>query len=140
MSARLGAIAGIAWFGLAGVASGQQQASSFFTGVPSTQINNVAVDTSKSVVPSQGSSALFNRFNFSALFSRSTIPSPTPTRGVSPLPPPSAFPSTSYQPFKMVGNPPFLIKWMFGSSDKSPIQPARPFTPSNPTPVGPGSS
>ena len=38
-----------------------------------------------------------------------------------------------------VGDPPYLIKWMFGNSDKSPIQPARPFTPSNSTPVGPGS-
>ena len=140
MRAHIGAIAGFGIISLVSAASAQQPASSFFTGIPSTQISNVPVDTSRSVVPQQGRSALFSRFDFSALFSKSIIPTYPPKTGISPLPPPSAFPSTTYEPFKMVGQPPFLIKWMFGTSNNNPMEPMKPFTPSTQAPVGPGSN
>jgi hypothetical protein len=122
---------------LAGSASAQQQASSFFTGVPAGQLQFTPIDTSKAVIQQPGQSALTsNRFNFSALFNKLTVPTYPPTTGVSPLPPASAFPSTHYQNFKMVGEPPYLIKWMFGK-DKTPIQPQKPFKPFPKAPVGP---
>jgi hypothetical protein len=123
-----------AWSG----ANAQQGASSFFTGVPATKIRTVPIDTSRAVIQKPGQSALTsNRFDFTYLFNKFTIPSWPPKSGVSPLPPPSSFPSTRYRNFQTVGTPPFPIKYMFGN--KSPIQPVAPFIPSNPTPVGPGS-
>lgn len=125
---------------MASTASAQQQASSFFTGVPANEIKFVPIDTSKVIVQSPGQSALTsNRFNFAALFNKRIVPSWPPRTGVSPLPPPSSFPSTHYTPFKMVGEPPYFIKWMFGDSDVSPIQPMKPFTPGTRPIVGPGS-
>ncbi len=140
MRARFGAIAGILMLGLVGTASAQQQASSFMTGVPASQIKSTPIDTSKAIAPHQGSSALFNRFDFTSLFNKNTIPTYPPKRGISPLPAPSSFPSTKYQNFKMVGDPPYLIKWMFGNNKKSAFEPVMPYTPgTTPTVVGPGS-
>lgn len=132
-------LAGAALMAISGSAAAQQPASSFFSGIPSARISNVPVDTSKALGQHPGQSALTsNRFDFSALFRRApTLTFPT-TRGVSALPPPSSFPSTKYQSGKLVGTPPYPIKYMFGSG-KSPIQPAVPFTPGSKTPVGPGS-
>jgi hypothetical protein len=131
-------VAGVALAGLGGAASAQQPASSFFTGVPATQINNIPLDTSKAVIQKPAQAALINnRFDFSALFSKLTVPSFPTLFGSSPFPAPSAFPSTKYQSGRLVGTPPYPIKYMFG--DKSPITPVAPFVPSTTTPVGPGS-
>jgi hypothetical protein len=91
---------------------------------------------SRVIAPTPAISAQQNRFSFSALFKR--LPSfGTPQRGMSPLPIPSTFPSTKYNPFKLVGTPPVLI----GDPAKTakPISVPIPFTPSVKTPVGPGS-
>lgn len=126
--------------GLVGGASAQQQASSILSGVSTRDIKNSPIDTSRAVIQHPAQSALTsNRFDFSRLFRRSSTPSATPTRGVSNLPAPSSFPSTKYQNYKMVGNPPFLINWMFGGGNKSPIAPVAPVIPSQGSPVGPGS-
>ena len=131
-------LAGAALVGLGGAASAQQASSSFFSGIPATQVKNVPLDMSTAVVQHPAQSALTsNRFDFSALFSKLTVPSFPTLRGYSPFPAPSSFPSTKYQNGKLVGTPPFPIRYMFG--DKSPIQPVAPFTPSAKTPVGPGS-
>ena len=46
---------------------------------------------------------------FHALFSKLSMPSYPAKRGMSPIPTPSSFPSRNYNPFKMVGKPPFMI-------------------------------
>lgn len=132
-------LAGAALMAMEGAASAQQQASSFFTGVQTTQVRNVPLDTTRAVAQHPAQSALTsNRFDFSALFKRLTIPSFPAQRGVSALPPPSSFPSTRYQSGKTVGTPPYPIRYMFGG-DKSPITPVAPIIPTNNVPVGPGS-
>lgn len=134
-------LATFALLALANMSSAQQQASSFFTGVRAQEVRNVPLDTSKTVANKPAQSALFtNRFNFSALFSRNPGTLYTPKQGVSPLPAPSSFPSTKYQNFKMVGQPPFLLQWMFGNkNNQAPLQPVAPIIPNQPSPVGPGS-
>ena len=137
MNARMGAFVGISWIGFASAAMAQQQASSFFTGVPASQVANVPVDTSNAIGTTHGFAAMTNRFNFTSLFSRSIIPSAQPIIGSSNLPSPSSSPSAKYTPNQMVTQPPFLIKWMFGPSNKPP-QAAMPYTPTNGVlPVGP---
>lgn len=134
------AAAALMALGGTGVANAQQQASSFLSGVSASQIKNVPLDTSKAIGQRPGDAALTgNRFNLGALFSRKPNTLYTPKQGISPLPPPSSFPSTHYQNFKMVGQPPFLLRWMFGNGQQSPIQPVAPIIPSEKTPVGPGS-
>lgn len=134
-------LAGLVSLASASLSHAQQQASSFFTGVPTTQIKNTPLDTSRAIIQHPAQSALTsNRFDFSRLFSRMTIPSFPPKTGVSNLPSPSSFPSTRYQNYKMVGQPPFLIRWMFGNNQPSPIAPVAPIIPNNnAAPVGPGS-
>jgi hypothetical protein len=132
-------LAGAARVGMGGAASAQQASSSFFSGIPATQVKNVPLDMSAAVVQHPGQSALTsNRFDFSALFSKLPLPSFPALHGYSPFPAPSSFPSTKYPNARLVGTPPFPIRYMFGG-DKSPIQPVAPFTPSAKTPVGPGS-
>jgi hypothetical protein len=127
VSVRVWGLAGVAALALAGGSSAQQPASSFFTGVPASQIRNVQVDTSKALVGRPAQSALTsNRFDFTALFSRRIVPEFPTKRGVSPLPSPSSFPSTKYQPFKLVGTPPYPLAYMFGGSNSSPLQPVPP--------------
>jgi len=127
--------------GAGGWANAQQRASTFLSGVRSQDVRNVPLDTSKAIAQQPGQSARFtNRFDFSALFSRKSGTLYTPKQGISPLPPPSSFPSTKYENYKMVGQPPFLIRWMFGDkNNQSPIQPVAPIIPGQKTPVGPGS-
>lgn len=128
--------AGLAW---AGVANAQQQASSFFTGVPATQVKSVPLDTSRALIQHPAQSALTsNRFNFSSIFRRMTTPTYPPKRGVSPLPPPSSFASTSYKNGRLVGTPPYPLSWMFGGG-QSPLTPVAPVIPGQGAPVGPGS-
>ncbi|MBX7102682.1 MAG: hypothetical protein K1X57_01280 [Gemmataceae bacterium] len=139
MTARKWILAVATLGGLSGFAPAQQSASSFFTGVSATQIRNTPLDTSKAIAQKPGQSALTsNRFDFTYLFNKLTIPTYPPKKGISPLPPPSSFPSTHYENFKTVGKPPFPLKYMFGN--KSPIQPVAPFIPNTSTPVGPGSN
>lgn len=139
MKTRALILAAVGLVGSSMAATAQQPASSFFTGIPAGQIRNTPVDTSKAIIQKPGQSALTNnRFDFSRIWSRMQIPSFPPKTGVSPLPPPSSFPSTHYENFKTVGTPPFPIKYMFGN--KSPIQPVAPFIPDTRTPVGPGSN
>jgi hypothetical protein len=136
---RTWALSALVGAGIAGTAAAQQQASSFFTGVPTT-VRNVAFDASNAVTQKPAQAALTgNRFDFSRLFRRQQIPGFPPKTGVSPLPAPSSFPSTKYQNFKMVGKPPFLINWMFGGSQSHPIAPVPPIIPGQKSPVGPGS-
>jgi hypothetical protein len=131
-------LTGIALVGMSGAASAQQSASSFFSGVPVTQVKNTPLDTTRAITQHPAQSVLTsNRFDFSALFSKLTTPTFPTKIGSSPFPSPSSFPSTSYQNGKLVGKPPYPIKYMFG--DKSPIQPVAPFIPTANTPVGPGS-
>ena len=125
---------------LSGTAHAQQSASSFLSGIPADQIKNKPLDLSKAIYGAPAQSALTgNRFDFSALFSKKIIPSATPVRGISPLPPASSFPSTKYPSGRMVGNPPYLLNWMFGGSNGNAIQPVKPFTATSRTAVGPGS-
>ena len=122
----------------------QQQASSFLTGVPPGAITNTLggkpFDLSKANAARPGQQALQSRFNFSTLFNKLAVPSFPGKRGVSALPAPSSFPSTTYQNGRLVGTPPYPLSWMFGNNRPSPIAPM-PIIP-NPgqTPVGPGSS
>jgi hypothetical protein len=72
---------------------------------PNTQIVNVPIDTSMSVVGPMTEPRSFN-FNFSNLFSWVKMPGFPPHVGQSPLPAPSSFPSTHYpnkfQPLKPI--------------------------------------
>jgi hypothetical protein len=123
---------------MASAAPAQQPASSFFTGIPAAQIKNVPLDTSRALIQHPAQAARTgNRFNFTALFNKLTIPGYPPKRGVSPLPPPSAFPT--YPNFKLVGTPPYPMTYMFGRSNPSPIYPVPPVIPNQQAPVGPGS-
>jgi hypothetical protein len=131
-------LAGVALVGMGGAASAQQPASSFFSGIPATQVKNIPLDTTRAVIQHPAQAALTsNRFDFTTIFSKLSVPSFPTLHGVSPFPSPSSFPSTKYQNGKLVGTPPFPIKYMFG--DKSPITPVAPIVPNNSTPVGPGS-
>jgi hypothetical protein len=139
VSLRKTALATAAGLGLAGSAGAQQQASSFFTGVPATQVRSVPLDTSRALIQHPAQSALTsNRFNFSALFRKTATTSYPPTRGVSALPPPSSFPSTRYKNGRLVGTPPFPLAWMFGNGQQ-PLTPVAPVVPGQAAPVGPGS-
>src|SRR5207237_4869632 len=78
-----GAVA-VAW---ASAADAQQPASSFFTGIPAGEIRNVPLDTTKAVYQHPAQAALTsNRFDFTTLFNKLTVPSFPTKRGISPLP------------------------------------------------------
>jgi hypothetical protein len=93
------------------------------------------VDLSRVAAPSPGLAAGQSRFNFSALFSKLIVPSYPAKTGISPLPPATSFPSTSYPNFQMVSPPPALL----GQPRTKPLVPPAPIVPSTTTPVGPGS-
>src|SRR5262249_8379334 len=63
-----------------------------------------------------------SRFNFSALIRKLTFTDSIKTRGVSPLPPPSAFPT--YPDAKMIGTPPYQLG--DPKAAKFPFQPVLP--------------
>jgi len=139
VSLRKSVLVAAAALGLAESAGAQQQASSFFTGVPATQVRSVPLDTSRALIQHPAQSALTsNRFNFSALFRKTAPAGYPPTRGVSPLPSPSSFPSTKYKNGRLVGTPPYPLAWMFGNGQK-PLTPVAPIVPGQAAPVGPGS-
>ena len=131
------AVAGLCAAWVVGPARAQSVSPATIMGGPApSSIVNKPIDLSSAVaVP--GQPGMQSRFNFSALFRRFTIPGFPTTRGVSPLPPPSSFPSTQYQNYKMVGTPPRPIG--DPTTANSPIQPVMPVIPSTTTPVGPGS-
>jgi hypothetical protein len=62
------------------------------------------------------------RFNFSTLLRKLTFTGSPTTRGISPLPSPSSFPT--YSSGKMVGTPPFQLG--DPKAAKHPIQPVLP--------------
>jgi hypothetical protein len=114
-----------------------QSPATILGGVPPSAIQTKPIDTRNVIAPTPAISAQQNRFNFSALFTKLAVPSYPIQRGMSPQPIPSSFPSMSYNPFKMVGKPPFLL----GDPKKSaqPINVPTPFIPTVKSPVGPGS-
>jgi hypothetical protein len=134
---RLGvwAVAGLCAVGAATPARAQSSVSGVMGGPNLSRLSFRPVDLSNTVAPSPGISAGQSRFNFSALFSKLTIPSYPPKLGTSPLPPATSFPSTGYTNFQMVSPPPVLL----GKPRARPFIPPAPFTPSTKTPVGPGS-
>lgn len=130
-------LAALAFLALPQSAAAQSGASTILGGVSPKSIVQKPIDTSKVIVPSPAISAQQNRFNFTSLFSKLSVPDFPIKRGISPQPIPSTFPSTKYNPFKMVGTPPMLI----GDPKKSaqPINVPTPYIPSFKTNVGPGS-
>jgi len=106
---------------LAAPARAQSGASTILGGPPPSAIQFKAIDTSKLVV-APAMSAQQGRFNFGTLLRKMTFTSSPGTRGMSPLPSPSSFPT--YQSGKMVGAPPYQL----GDSRaaKFPIQPVMP--------------
>lgn len=127
----------VAVLGLARPAMAQVSPATILGGVPPSAIQQKAIDTSRVIAPTPALSAQQNRFNFTSLFSKMSMPSYPSKRGLSPQPIPSSFPSSNYNPFKMVGRPPVLL----GDPRKSamPMNVPTPVIPSMGTPVGPGS-
>jgi hypothetical protein len=110
--------------GLAAVAAparAQSQASSLF-GVSPSSIVQKPIDMS--TVVSAAMPAQPNRFSFSSIIRKLSFSSGKPTVGVSPLPPPSSFPT--FPSAKLVGTPPTLIG--DPKASKSPFQPVQPTT------------
>jgi hypothetical protein len=111
------------------------QWSTALGGPPPSAIVQKPVDLSHVMAPTPGIAAQQNRFNFTALFSKLSIPSFPVKRGVSALPSPSSFPT--YPNYKMVGQPPYQLGDPRAAT--RPFQPVLPII-NNPTPpVGPGS-
>jgi hypothetical protein len=132
------AAAGLCAAWAAGPARAQTgSAATILGGASPSSIVFQPIDMKSVIAPSPALQAGQGRFNFSALFNKFSMPSPTPIRGTSALPAPSSFPSTRYPSFKMLGTPPRLL----GNPNlsKSPFQPVMPIIPSTTTPVGPGS-
>jgi hypothetical protein len=126
----------VGFLGLTGVANAQTSPSTVLGGISPANLIMKPIDTSAALAPNPGLPAQQNRFNFSQIFRRLSPTFPS-QRGMSALPIPSTFPSSSYNPFKMVGSPPQLL----GDPKKTamPISVPIPFTPTVKTPVGPGS-
>jgi hypothetical protein len=136
MRTAMGVLGLIGFFAWTGSAAAQGSASTILGGAAPSSIVFKPIDTSHALAPNPGLAAQQNRFNFSSIFKRLTPTFPS-QRGLSAMPIPSTFPSTSYNPFKMVGSPPRLIgdpKTM-----AMPISVPTPFTPTVKSPVGPGS-
>src|SRR5262245_47366854 len=112
-----------------------QSASAAMGGPTASQLTFRPVDLSNAVAPSPGITAGQNRFSFSALFNKFAIPGFPAKKGMSPLPPPNAFPSTNYVNYQMVDSPPLLL----GQPRTKPFVPPAPVIPTMNTPVGPGS-
>ena len=122
--------------GLARPAAAQTTNSTMLGGVSPSSLTFKAIDTSTAIAPSPGLAAQQNRFSFAALFRKMTPGFPS-QRGMSALPIPSTFPSSNYNPFKMVGSPPTLIG--DPKTSQMPINVPTPFIPTVNSPVGPGS-
>ena len=90
-------------------AMAQSGASTILGGVSPSALQQKPIDMKNVIVPSPALSAQQNRFNFSSIFAKFPLPSFPSKRGLSPQPLPSTFPSTSYNPFKMLGKPPIFI-------------------------------
>jgi hypothetical protein len=90
-------------------------------GPPPANIQFKPIDMSNLVV-APAMPAQQSRFNFSALIRKLTFTSSPNTRGVSPLPPPSAFPT--YPDAKMIGTPPYQLG--DPKAAKHPFQPVLP--------------
>lgn len=137
MRTSIGVLGGLALLALSGRAAAQTSASTILGGPSPTSIVSKPIDMSRVIAPRPALSAQQNRFSFSAIFSKLIVPSYPPKRGMSAMPLPSTFPSSSYNPFKMVGKPPFLI----GNPKKAPqsMTVPMPAIPSIGSPVGPGS-
>jgi hypothetical protein len=110
-------------------------ASTILGGPPPSAIVQRPIDMSHVIAPTTGMSAQQSRFNFSSIFSKLVMPTYPIKRGISPLPPPSAFPT--FPDFKMVGKPPYQLGDQRAA--KNPFQPLPPIIPNTKTPVGPGS-
>ncbi len=114
-----------------------QSAASTILGGPSpASIQFKPIDMSSVVatpnLPTQNTS-----FNFANMLRRFTLPGVTTNQGVSPLPPPSSFPSTSYPNAQMVGTPPYQLgdpkAARFPFLPVIPVlNPIKPITPGNP--------
>ena len=104
----------------AGGGAAQGLGTPVLPGVSAANLIQKPIDLTTAVIAAPAQTAIVtNRFNFSALFNKLTIPSWPPTRGVSNLPSPSQVPGWNYA---------------------SPIQPVLPIIPSTKTVVGPGSN
>jgi hypothetical protein len=137
MRTAMGVVGLIGFLGWTGSAAAQTSAATILGGVSPANIVSKPIDTSHAIAPNPGMSATQqNRFNFSAIIKRLTPGFPS-QRGLSALPIPSSFPSTSYNPFKMVGSPPRLIG--DPKNTAMPMSVPIPFTPTVKSPVGPGS-
>ena len=133
---RLGIWAAVGLCALSTASPARAQSVSAAMGGPSlSQLTYRPVDLSNTIAPSPGVTAGQNRFSFSALFNKLTVPGFPAKKGISPLPPPNSFPSTNYVNYQMVNNPPLLL----GQPRTKPFIPPSPFIPSMNTPVGPGS-
>jgi hypothetical protein len=100
-----------------------------------SQLTYKPVDLSNAIARSPGIAAGQNRFSFSALFNKLSVPNFPSKKGISPLPPPGAFPSSNYVNYQMVNSPPLTL----GQPRTKPFVPPAPIIPSMNTPVGPGS-
>ena len=133
---RLGIWAAVGFCALWTASAARAQSASTAMGGPNlTQLIQKPVDLSNAIAPSPGIAAGQNRFSFSALFNKLSIPGFPSKKGVSPLPPPGSFPSTNYVNYQMVNSPPLLL----GQPRMQPFVPPAPVIPSMNTPVGPGS-
>jgi hypothetical protein len=136
MRAPVGLIALVGLVGLTRPAMAQASPSTFLGGVSPSSLISKPIDTSHAIAPNPGLSAQQSRFSFATLF-RKMSPGFPSQRGMSAMPIPSSFPSSSYNPFKMVGSPPTLI----GDPKRTamPVNVPTPFIPTVNSPVGPGS-
>lgn len=127
----------IALFTMAGPAAAQVSPSTILGGPPPSAIVQKPINMKNVIAPTPAISAQQNRFNFSSLFAKFPLPTFPGKRGLSPQPIPSTFPSSSYNPFKLVGKPPVLLGDPRNSA--RPINVPTPIIPSAKSPVGPGS-
>lgn len=118
-------------------AMAQSGATTILGGVSPAKLTQKPVDTRNVIAPKPAIAAQQNRFNFSQIFAKFPLPTFPSKRGLSPQPLPSTFPSTSYNPFKMLGKPPVLIG--DPKTTAMPINVPTPFIPTVNSPVGPGS-
>jgi hypothetical protein len=128
--------AGLCAVWAAAPARAQSSASTILGGASPTSLVFKPIDMSTAVMSAPAIQAQQGRFNFSTIFNKLSLPSPTKIRGTSALPSPSSFPT--YPDFKMVGKPPYQLG--DPKAAKHPIQPVLPIIPNSSTPVGPGSN
>jgi hypothetical protein len=112
----------------AGQARAQSGASTILGGPPPSAMQFKPIDMSN-VVVAPAMSAQQTRFNFSNILRKLTFSGSPSTRGISPLPPASSFPT--YPSGKMVGAPPYQLG--DPKAAKHPFQPVMPIL--NPKPV-----